>query len=385
MSKQDFTIFKDQDLVYLDHAASSLTPDSVLLSMDEYYYQYRSNVHRGVYQWSEKASEAYDTARKTIASFINAKPSEMVFTQGATQGINIVAYTYLKPILKKGDVILLSPLEHHANMIPWQRIAKECGARIEYIPLCENFSIDWEKLEKRLDHVVFMAVTHMSNVLGVQFDIQRLAAYGIDLLVDGAQMISHTKVDVSVLGCGFYVFSGHKMYGPTGIGGLYVNEQYHDKIEPLFTGGGMVQTVSYASATFQKMPVLLEPGTPNIAGAIGCASAAHYLSERYDHIQKQDKQLSPLLDKMLRDSGMITYGVKGPIGAFQYPKVHSHDVATLLAEEGVMVRAGHHCCMPLMLTLGVDALVRASLGIHNDESDIMRFEQALKKVSEVML
>lgn len=387
MNRKDFTILREQDVAYLDQAASSLTPDRVLADMEGYYCQYRSNVHRGVYTWSEKASFAYENARKIVANFIGAKSDELIFTQGTTGGINLVAQIYLKNRLKEGQVILLTPIEHHANLVPWQRIAKECGARVEYIKLHSDFSIDWEWLEKCLDNVALIAISHSSNVLGIKYDIQRISKYGIDVLVDGAQMVAHESVDVKDLGCAFYVFSAHKMYGPTGIGALYIDEQYHELLTPHFTGGGMVEEVTLEDATFQKGPIRFEPGTPNIASAIGFASAVKYIQNiGFDPIGFYENELMQYMLKNLQPLGLKTFGpLETTVYSFQYPKVHPHDVATILGESDVMVRAGHHCCMPLMQYLGVNALTRVSIGIHSQKSDIDHLVDALIRVKEVML
>lgn len=387
MNRKDFTILRAQDVAYLDQAASSLTPDQVLADMQKYYCEYRSNVHRGVYAWSEKASFAYENAREVVAGFIGAKPHELIFTQGTTGGINLVTQIYLKNRIKAGQVVLLTPLEHHSNMVPWQRIAKECGAYIEYIKLDSDFCIDWEDLEKRLDNVALIAITHSSNVLGVKYDIQRISKYGIDVLVDGAQMVAHEPVDVKDLGCAFYAFSAHKMYGPTGIGALYIDEKYHDFLSPHFTGGGMVEEVTLKGASLQKGPIQFEPGTPNIASAIGFASAVKYIQNiGFNSIQLHENELMAYMMNRLKPLGLKTFGpLDTTVYSFEYPDIHPHDVATILGENNVMVRAGHHCCMPLMTYLGVNALTRVSIGVYSQKTDIDNLVNALLQVKEVML
>lgn len=385
--RKDFTILRSNDVAYFDQAAASLTPDQVLRDIQDYYCNYRSNVHRGIYEWSEKASKAYEDAREEIARFIGADKDEIIFTQGTTSAINLAIQIYFKYVLKEGQVILLSPLEHHANLVPWQRIAKECGAKVEYLKLDENFEIDWKDLESRLDQVSVIAVTHSSNVLGVKYDIGKIASYGVTVLVDGAQFVPHEKLDVKESGVGFYAFSAQKMYGPTGMGILYVNKQYHDQLKPHYTGGGMVQWVSYEEASFQSGPIQFEPGTPNVAGAIGFGSAIRYINKLgYENIQKHEREIMKYLLKRVEDLGLKTYGpFNTTILSFSYPGVHPHDVATLLAERGVMVRAGHHCCMPLMGYLGVNALTRISIGCHNTKEDVDKLVHALEGVKEVML
>jgi cysteine desulfurase/selenocysteine lyase len=378
---------KNDDVAYLDHAATSLTPDSVIQDIQDYYYNYRSNVHRGVYSWSERATQAYELSRKNIAEFIGADEQELVFTSGATASINMVVMAHLRHYIKENDVILLSPIEHHANLIPWQILAKSAGAKISYIKLNEDFSIDWDDFESKLDKAVLIAITQCSNVLGVKFDIEKIASYGVDVLVDGTQMLSHEKVDVKKLGCAFYAFSAHKMYGPTGIGGLYIDKKLHDKLKPCFTGGGMVEMVSYEGASFQEMPALLEAGTPNIGGAIGFASATRYIdSIGYSEIMAHEKSIMNYLLSSLEAFGLNTFSpMNNTVYSFEYPKVHAHDVATLLGEKNVMVRAGHHCCMPLMRQLGVNALSRVSIGYYNHQGDIDRLILALERVKKVML
>lgn len=384
----DFAILREQDVVYFDHAASSLTPDCVVDAMHQYYYQYRANVSRGVYSWSEKATLAYQDARETVANFIGAQASEIAFTSGATESINLVANAYLLAHIKPGQTILISPLEHHANMIPWQRLAKEKGCKLIYIKLTKTLTIDWASLAQSIEEndCALIAITHASNVVGIKNDIQRIAKFNIPLLVDGTQMVSHEPVDVKQLGCAFYVFSAHKMYGPTGVGVLYINKAYHHKIMPHHTGGGIVDIVSYQSASFQKGIQVLEPGTPNIAGVVGFASACEYIKNiGFEAIMLHEMQLMKKLLPLMEEHGLKTFSPhQHVLTSFEVEGVHPHDVATILADQQIMVRAGHHCCMPLMEKLGVNALTRVSLGIYSKEEDIDRFIDGIKKVKEVM-
>ena len=387
MNKKDFSILAQKG-VYLDHAASSLTPDCVLDAIQDYYHHYRANVHRGVYAWSERSSVAYETSRATVARFIGALPGELAFTSGATAAINQVAQGYLQHYLQPGDVILVTPLEHHANLIPWQQVAKNCQASVKCIPLCKNHTIDWDALALLIEQekVVFIAMTHSSNVLGIKNDIRRMVAFGIPVLVDGAQAVSHEPVDVHALGCAFYAFSAHKMYGPTGIGALYIKNEFLEKMQPCFTGGGMVLSVDYETASFQKGVVMLEAGTPNIAGAIGFAKACEYIkSIGFMKIMAHEKALMAEINQTMVKYPLRTFGPsQTTVLSFQYPNVHAHDVATVLADENVMVRAGHHCCMPLMQYLGVNALTRLSIGLYNDIADVHLLDIAFAKISEVM-
>jgi len=386
--RQDFKILRDQDVAYLDHAASSLTPDAVLESMQDYYHGYRANVSRGVYAWSEKATLTYQDAREEVAHFVGAKACELVLTSGATEGINIIAQAYLASNIKPGQVILISPLEHHANMIPWQRLAKQADARLEYLKLHDDFTINWEALALQIEQldIVLIAITHASNVMGIKNDIKRISQFGIPLLVDGTQMVSHEPVDVKQLGCAFYVWSAHKMYGPTGVGALYIHSDFHHKINPHHTGGGIVNIVDYQSATFQEGIHMLEPGTPNIAGVIGFASACQYIqSIGFDKIMAHEGRVMQTLLEGAQDIGIKTYSpFEHVVFSFHLEGVHPHDIATILADQHIMVRAGHHCCMPLMRYLGVSALTRLSLGVYSTHEDISRFLLGMKKVEEVM-
>ncbi|MCP8352414.1 aminotransferase class V-fold PLP-dependent enzyme [Candidatus Synchoanobacter obligatus] len=384
----DFQILREQDVSYLDHAASSLTPDCVLDAVTGYYQKYRSNVNRGVYRWSADATIAYENARLQVASFIGADASEVVFTSGATEAINLAAYSIVKHMLTPGQVILLSRFEHHANLIPWQRLAKGKNCQIAYIPINDDFEVDWEGFKKQLATlpVALIAITHASNVLGLKHDIRKFSSFGVPVLVDGTQMVSHESVDVKALGCGFYVWSAHKMYGPTGIGALYVDTRYHHLMQPHYTGGGIVDEVTYDHATFQQGLVALEPGTPNIAGAIGFGRACQYINQiGFDHIMAHEQRLWQYFLEQVKPLGLQSYGPsQHMVYSFGYPGVHAHDVATILSDNHVMVRAGHHCCMPLMSYLDVHALTRVSLGIYNQERDVERFVSGIKTIKQVM-
>ncbi|MEC7030332.1 MAG: cysteine desulfurase [Pseudomonadota bacterium] len=386
--RQDFTILQDPLQTYLDHAASSLTPDCVVDAMVAYYQEYRSNVHRGLYSWSSQATQSYERARQIVAGFVGADSQEVVFTSGTTAGINLVAEAYLKHQIKPNQHILITPLEHHANMIPWQRLAKAHQCTLSYIPLNDDFSIDFESLSDMVAQhdIALIAMTHASNVIGVSYDIKQVSQLGIPVLVDGTQMVSHEPVDVTDLGCAFYAWSAHKMYGPTGIGALYINSKYHQKIQPHFTGGGIVENVSYDTATFQPGIHKLEPGTPNISGAIGFAKACDYMTSiGFEKIMAHEQQVwNDLIDK-LKPFNLQTFGPQQHyVYSFTFPSVHAHDVSEILASDQVMIRAGHHCCMPLMKRLGVGALARVSLGLYNQSSDIDHLVNALTKVSKVM-
>lgn len=385
--RKDFPVLSS-DQAYFDHAASSLTPDPVIAVMNQYYQQYRSNVHRGVYEWSARATIAYEDARSTVAAFVNAPETSLVFTSGATASINLVAEAYASNRLKPGQAIIISPLEHHSNMIPWQQVAKRCQCKLRYLELNPDYSVDFDKFDQILqeEDVALIAITHASNVLGIKNDIKKISAYGIPVMVDGTQMVSHEPVDVSDLGCAFYAFSAHKMYGPTGIGALYIAPKYWVHMQACYTGGGMVQKVTYQTATFQGGPQLFEAGTPNIAAAIGFAEACRYIQGiGFSEIKQHEALIMSGVFKVLGECDIQWIGPQsGALSSFVYPGVHAHDVATVLADKGVMVRAGHHCCMPLMSALGVAALTRVSIGVHNTVDDVCRLKVAMEEIARVM-
>lgn len=397
--RRDFPILDQKvngkRLVYLDSAATSQKPASVLQAMQQYYEEYNANIHRGLYTLSEIATRKYEEARRKIASFINASWRETVFVRNATEAINIVAHAYVKPRLSKGDTLLLTEMEHHSNLVPWQIIAKETGAKISYVPLTADGLLDVVIARKLLEKKpAFFALTHVSNVLGtitpVRELIQLAHEQGVPVLVDGAQSVPHMKVNVKELGADFYAFSGHKMFGPTGIGILYGKRELLERTEPLFGGGDMIKEVTYDYSKWNELPWKFEAGTPNIAGAIGLGAAVDYIASiGMEHIAEHNTALTAYaLEKFSKLSYITVYGPhdvakRNGVVSFNVGDVHAHDVTTVLDEEGIAIRSGHHCAMPLMEKLGVAAACRASFHVYNTFEDIDRLIQALEKVRKI--
>ncbi|MCF6092384.1 cysteine desulfurase [Microaerobacter geothermalis] len=380
-------------LVYLDNAATSQKPIQVIEAIENYYKKNNSNVHRGVHTLGNRATEAYEGAREKVASFINAGSShEIVFTRGTTTALNLVAQSYARAFLKEGDEIVITPAEHHSNLIPWQQAAKATGATLKYIPLQEDGTVSLENVRKTITHrTKLVSIAYVSNVLGTINPIKEIAhiahGHGAILVVDGAQSTPHLKVDVQELDCDFYAFSGHKMLGPTGIGALYGKRKWLEKMEPVEFGGEMIDFVDLYDSTWKEIPWKFEGGTPIIAGAVGLGAAIDFLQEiGMNEIAAHERKLVQYaFEKLEGIDGITIYGPrKGRSGVitFNLDHVHPHDVATVLDAEGVAVRAGHHCCQPLMKWLNVTATARASMYLYNTEEDIDRFINALIKTKE---
>ncbi len=403
--KKDFPIYTHHpNLVYLDSTASALKPQEVIDAEREYYEQYGVNVHRGVYALSMQATNAYEGAREKVRKYINAKSvKEIVFVRGTTEGINLVASSFGSRFVG-GDVILLSEMEHHANIVPWlpplSRSATaplrqgSNGPTLRWIPVTENGDLDLSNIDELLKGVKLVAVTQMSNVLGVVNDIKLLAqkahAVGAKILVDGAQSVAHLPVDVQDLDCDFLVFSGHKMLGPTGIGVLFAKEEILQTMEPYQRGGDMILEVTKATATWNELPYKFEAGTPNIAGVIGLGAAVDYLTALgmanvWAHDQELAKygieQLSQL--EGIKILGGSTTSSRGATFALDIPNVHPHDVGSILDEQDIAIRAGHHCAQPLHARYGLVATTRASAYIYTTKEDIDALVVGIKKVQEV--
>ncbi|OUM84600.1 cysteine desulfurase, partial [Caldibacillus debilis] len=355
-------------LVYLDSAATSQKPQPVIDAITHYYKTYNSNVHRGVHTLGTKATEAYEAAREKVRKFINAESvEEIIFTRGTTTAINTVASSYGRAFLKPEDEIVLTCMEHHSNLIPWQQVAKFTGARLKYIPLQADGTIDLEDVKATItDRTKIVAITHVSNVLGTVNPIKEIAAiahrHGAVVVVDGAQSTPHKKVDVRDLDCDFYAFSGHKMCGPTGIGVLYGKRRWLEQMEPVEFGGEMIDTVGLYESTWKELPWKFEGGTPIIADAIGLGAAIDFLEEvGLEEIERHERALIRYTMEQLETiEGLEWYGPKDPdrrggVIAFNLSGVHAHDVATVLDAYGIAIRAGHHCAQPLMKWLGVTA------------------------------
>ncbi|NUK29624.1 cysteine desulfurase [Parageobacillus sp. VR-IP] len=379
-------------LVYLDNAATSQKPLPVIEALDQYYRQYNSNVHRGVHTLGTKATDAYEGAREKVRRFINAKSAqEVIFTRGTTAALNIVAASYGRANLQEGDEIVITYMEHHSNLIPWQQAAKQTGATLKYIPLQADGTIDIKDVEATVTaNTKIVAVAHVSNVLGTINpikDIARIAhQHGAVVVVDAAQSAPHMKIDVQDLDCDFLALSGHKMCGPTGIGVLYGKRDLLERMEPVEFGGEMIDFVELYDSTWKELPWKFEGGTPIIAGAIGLGAAIDFLEDvGLDHIAAHEHELAQYaLERMSAIDGLTIYGPKqrGGLVTFNIDGVHPHDVATVLDAEGIAIRAGHHCAQPLMKWLNVTATARASFYLYNTKEEIDQLVVALQKTKE---
>ena len=396
--RRDFPLLRQvvhgKPLVYLDNAATTQKPQAVLDTLLRYYVEENANVHRGVHALSGRATDAYDAARDTARRFLNAADArEIVFVRGTTEGINLVARTFGRTHVGAGDEIVLSEMEHHSNIVPWQILCEEQGARLRVIPMSDSGELQLDAYERLLnDRTRIVAVAHVSNVLGTinpVADIVRMAkARGIPVLVDGAQAVAHMPVDVQALGCDFYVFSGHKVFGPTGVGVLYGRRALLEAMPVYQVGGGMIGRVTFERATYADLPYKFEAGTPNIAGAIGLASALDYVTAiGLDRVEAYERELAAYATRALSQVPDLritgTARQKAAVFSFVLGDVHPHDVGTILDREGVAVRAGHHCCQPLMARLGVPATARASLAVYNTREDVDALVAALRTVGEV--
>lgn len=382
-------------LVYLDSAATSQKPISVIETLEKYYKEYNSNVHRGVHTLGTKATDAYEGAREKVRRFINAKSTEeIIFTRGATTALNFVAHSYGTDNLREGDEIVITFMEHHANIIPWQQVAKKTGATLKYIPLQEDGTISLDDVRATItSNTKIVSVMKVSNVLGVMNPIKEIAKIahenGAVMVVDGAQAAPHMKIDVQDLDCDFLAFSGHKMCGPTGIGVLYGKKQHLEKMEPVETGGEMIDFVDLYESTWKELPWKFEAGTPIIAGAVGLGAAIDFLEQiGLENIEAHEHKLAAYaMEKLSRIEGMTIYGPKDPglragVVTFNIDDVHPHDVATVLDAEGIAVRAGHHCAQPLMKWLKASATARASFYLYNTEEEIDKLVEGLIKTKE---
>ncbi len=394
--RDQFPILKQEihghPLVYLDSAATSQKPAAVIEAIREYYEHSNSNVHRGVHTLGSRATEAYEGAREKIAKFIGApQPETVIFTRGTTSAINLVAHGYARIVLQPGDEIVLTMLEHHSNLIPWQQAAKAAGAKLKYVPLQQDGTIRIEDLDAVVtERTKIVAMTHASNVMGTVNPIKEAARiahkHGAKIVVDGAQSAPHMSIDVQDLDCDFFAFSGHKMCGPTGIGVLYGKKELLEQMEPVEFGGEMIDHVDLHESTWKELPWKFEGGTPIIAGAVGLAAAVDFLEEiGMDNIRRHEQQIvNYAMDELAKVPDLKIYGPKERSGliTFNLGNIHPHDVATVLDSEGVAVRAGHHCCQPLMRWLGVAATARASFYLYNNEEDVDRLVKALLKTKE---
>ena len=380
-------------LVYLDNAATSQKPRSVIEALTEYYETYNSNVHRGVHALSMEATDRFEEARQKVASFIGADtPESIVWTRNTTEAINLVANTWARQHVQPGDEIVVTQMEHHSNLVPWQRVAREKDATLRVLPLTDEGTIDMREFEEAIGpQTRLLAVVHMSNSLGTINPVKELAerahAVGATVLVDGAQSVPHLPVDVNDLDCDFLAFSGHKMMGPTGIGVLYAKRDILDEMEPFLVGGEMVLEVWNDRATWNDLPMRFEAGTPDIAGAITLGAAVDYLNALgMENVREHEVQLTQYaLDAFQElEEDLDLYGprdvtIRGAIMSFHSHDVHAHDLGTFLDRQGIAIRTGHHCTMPLMRTLGIPASARASFYVYNTESEVDALVDALKQ------
>ncbi|SES65881.1 cysteine desulfurase / selenocysteine lyase [Salinibacillus kushneri] len=394
--QKDFPILNQEinghPLVYLDSAATSQKPLPVIEKLNEYYSMHNSNVHRGVHTLGNRATEGYEGAREKVRRFIHAKSTkEIIFTRGTTTSINTVAYSYARTNLTEGDEIVLTPMEHHSNIIPWQQTAKAVGAQLKYLPLQSDGTISLDAVEKTIsDRTKIVAMGHVSNVLGTINPIKEVAEIahrnGAIILVDGAQSTPHKRIDVQDLDCDFYTFSGHKMCGPSGVGVLYGKKEFLENMEPVEFGGEMIDFVGLYDSTWKELPWKFEGGTPIIAGAIGLGAAIDYLEDiGLENIDKHEQELAAYaLEQFQTIDGAEVYGPKDRAGlvTFNLDGIHPHDVATVLDQEGIAVRAGHHCAQPLMKWLNVTATARASFYLYNTKEDIDILVTGLQKTKE---
>nr|5XT5_A Chain A, Cysteine desulfurase SufS [Bacillus subtilis subsp. subtilis str. 168]5XT5_B Chain B, Cysteine desulfurase SufS [Bacillus subtilis subsp. subtilis str. 168]7CEO_A Chain A, Cysteine desulfurase SufS [Bacillus subtilis subsp. subtilis str. 168]7CEP_A Chain A, Cysteine desulfurase SufS [Bacillus subtilis subsp. subtilis str. 168]7XEJ_A Chain A, Cysteine desulfurase SufS [Bacillus subtilis subsp. subtilis str. 168]7XEK_A Chain A, Cysteine desulfurase SufS [Bacillus subtilis subsp. subt len=394
--REQFPILHQQvnghDLVYLDSAATSQKPRAVIETLDKYYNQYNSNVHRGVHTLGTRATDGYEGAREKVRKFINAKSmAEIIFTKGTTTSLNMVALSYARANLKPGDEVVITYMEHHANIIPWQQAVKATGATLKYIPLQEDGTISLEDVRETVtSNTKIVAVSHVSNVLGTVNPIKEMAKIAHDngavIVVDGAQSTPHMKIDVQDLDCDFFALSSHKMCGPTGVGVLYGKKALLENMEPAEFGGEMIDFVGLYESTWKELPWKFEAGTPIIAGAIGLGAAIDFLEEiGLDEISRHEHKLAAYaLERFRQLDGVTVYGPEERAGlvTFNLDDVHPHDVATVLDAEGIAVRAGHHCAQPLMKWLDVTATARASFYLYNTEEEIDKLVEALQKTKE---
>jgi len=397
--RRDFPVLHQKingkPLVYLDNAASSQRPRAVIDAISRYYEHDHANVHRGVHTLSQRATDAFEGARDVIRRFINARDTkEIIFVRGTTEAINLVAQSFARPKVGAGDEILISGLEHHANIVSWQLLCEQTGATLKVVPITSSGEVDFAAFEKLIGpHTKLLALAHVSNALGTVVPVEKFIAvarrHGVPVLLDGAQAIPHGKVDVRALDCDFYCFSGHKLLGPTGIGVLYGRQQLLEAMPPWQGGGDMILSVSFEKTTFNQLPWKFEAGTPNISGAIGLAAAIRYLEDTgLDRIAAYEHELLEYATQRLQKiPGLTIVGTaphKAAVISFVMQDIHPHDIGTILDTEGVAIRTGHHCAMPVMDFFKVPATARASMAFYNTFEEIDRLVAALEHAREVL-
>ena len=396
--REDFPILSrmvyNKPLVYLDNAATTQKPLCVLDAMREEYLNVNANVHRGVHYLSQQATDLHEEARETVRRFINApSTSEIIFTRGTTEGLNLVAASFTEEMMKEGDEVIVSVMEHHSNIVPWQLQAAKKGIAIRVIPMDETGKLDIEEYEKMFnEHTKLVSVAHVSNVLGTVNPVKQIVKiahdHGVPAMIDGAQSTPHFRVDVQDIDCDFFVFSGHKMYGPTGIGVLYGKEQWLDKLPPYQGGGEMIESVSFEKTTFERLPFKFEAGTPDYVATHGLATAIKYIENiGIDNISRHEQELTEYWMKRLEAiDGMRLFGtVKGKdaVVSFLVGNIHHLDIGTLLDRLGIAVRTGHHCAQPLMDRLGIQGTVRASFALYNTKEEIDVLANGIERVAKM--
>lgn len=395
--RQDFPILtrKVRDgkpLIYLDNAATTQKPKQVIDAIYDYYMRYNANVHRAAYQLAEEATKAYESARERVAKFVNADTEEIIFVRNATEAINLVAYAWGRENVGKDDRVVITEFEHHSNIVPWQLLTQEKKANLEYIRIDDDGLLILDDLYQVLDKndVKFVSISHMSNVLGTLAPVDEIVkichAKGVPVLIDGAQSVPHMPVDVKKVDCDFMAFSAHKMLGPTGVGVLYAKKEYLEKMEPFIGGGDMIKEVHKYETKWNDLPWKYEAGTPNIADVIGYGVAIDYLNNiGMDNVRVHEKELTKYaLDRITGVKGLHVYGTRdvekrGGVISFNFGDIHPHDLATILDEDGVAIRSGHHCAQPLMELLGVAATSRASFYIYNTKEEVDALINSLEK------
>ena len=392
--RSDFPIFTDKLLVYLDSSATTQKPQQVINSISDFYSTNYANVHRGIYDLSIKATEAYHSARKKVANFINASDwRSIVFTSGTTESINLIAYSWARNNLHKGDEILITEMEHHSNIVPWQLVAEEIGVTLKYIPINQDGTLDLNNIDQLITNKTkIVSVIHQSNVFGtinpIKDIIVKAKSVNAITFIDAAQSIPHSHIDVQDLNCDFLAFSGHKMLGPTGIGVLYGKPELLDSMIPFMGGGDMINSVTMAESTWNDVPYKFEAGTPKIAQAIGLGAAIDYINEiGLTNIQDYVKHLLNIaLDKLRIIDGLTIYGHQvgksSSVISFNLDDVHPHDLAQFLDQDGIAVRAGHHCAQPIMDKLGISSTIRASFYLYNTEEEIDKLCDSLIKTAK---
>ncbi|MCT4645582.1 MAG: cysteine desulfurase [Carboxylicivirga sp.] len=396
--RSDFPILNEEvygkPLVYFDNAATTHKPQVVIDAISEVYKKYNSNIHRGVHYLSNVCTQAHEDARKKVQEFINAAHShEIIFTRGTTESINLLSTSFADTFLKEGDEVLISQMEHHSNIVPWQLLEKRKGIVLKYIPINETGELEMDKLDSLItDKTKLVAITHISNALGtinpIKTIIDKAHAEDIPVMIDGAQAVQHVKIDVQELDCDFYVFSGHKLYGPTGIGVLYGKEKWLDKMQPYHGGGEMIKTVSFEGTTFNELPFKFEAGTPDFSGSVGLGAAIDYVkSIGIEVIDQYEKKLLEHANKGLSSIPNIrffgTAKEKASVISFLIGDIHPFDIGTMLDKMGIAIRTGHHCAQPLMQYFNIPGTLRASFAIYNTKEEIDKLVESTQRVAQL--